>query len=164
MILIALGANLESVIGPPQATLLASLGAMAEQNIRVLKVSNFYQTPAWPNPSDPPYVNAVAMILSPLGPLALLEALHRIEADFGRVRSHANAPRTLDLDLIDYEGRVELGPPILPHPRASQRAFVLRPLADVAPHWVHPVLHHDVKSLLAALPQDEVAAVVPITF
>lgn len=162
MILIALGANLESVIGAPLATLTACLGAMADHNIRVLNVSNYYQTPAWPDPSDPPYVNAVAEIRTPLGPAALLDALHRIEADFGRLRTYANAPRTLDLDLIDYDSRIETGPPILPHPRVSERAFVLQPLADVAPHWVHPILKCDVKDMLAALPQAEVAAVVPL--
>jgi 2-amino-4-hydroxy-6-hydroxymethyldihydropteridine diphosphokinase len=128
---------------------------MFAQRIRVLKVSPFYRTPAWPDPSDPPFVNAVALVQTPLGPPGLLQALHGIEAAFGRERSRPNAPRTLDLDLIDYDGRVEDGPPLLPHPRVTARAFVLRPLADVAPGWTHPVTRQSVAALLAALPEAE---------
>lgn len=70
-----------------------------------------------------------------------MAALHAVEAEFGRERRVPNAPRPLDLDLIDYEGRVEspLAGPILPHPRAAERAFVLAPLLDVAPDWRDPV-------------------------
>ncbi len=135
---------------------------MAAQRIRVLKVSPFYRTPAWPDPSDPPYVNAVALVQTPLGPAGLLAALHAIEAAFGRERSRPNAPRTLDLDLIDYDGRVEAGPPVLPHPRAESRVFVLKPLADVAPRWVHPVSHKSVAALLAGFSEADLAAAVRI--
>jgi 2-amino-4-hydroxy-6-hydroxymethyldihydropteridine diphosphokinase len=153
MILVALGGNLESPAGSPAATLVAALGEMSAQRIRVLKVSPFYRTPAWPDPSDPPFTNAVARVATPLGPAGLLQGLHTIEAAFGRARSRPNAPRTLDLDLIDYDGRVEDGPPQLPHPRIAERAFVLQPLADVAPNWIHPVTHKSVTALLAALPE-----------
>ncbi len=163
MILIALGANLSSSAGPPAITIASSLGAMADQRIRVLKVSPFYHSPAWPDPAEPPYVNGIALVQTPLGPAGLLAALHVIEAAFGRERTLPNAPRTLDLDLIDYDGRVEQGPPVLPHPRAQDRAFVLKPLADIAPGWVHPVSGKTVAALLAALPDADVAAVARIT-
>ncbi len=65
--------------------------------------------------------------------------LHELEGSFGRKRSEPNAPRTLDLDILDYHGRIEQGPPQLPHPRMEGRAFVLLPLRDVAPDWRHPV-------------------------
>ena len=81
-----------------------------------------------------------------------MKLLHETETAFGRTRSVKNAPRTLDLDLIDYDGRVEEGPPVLPHPRLSDRAFVLVPLADVAPGWRHPTLNLTVEQLIAALP------------
>jgi len=71
-------------------------------------------------------------------PAELMEILHKIESAYGRTRSAKNAPRTLDLDLIDYHGRVEEGPPVLPHPRMAERGFVLIPLADIAPEWRHP--------------------------
>jgi len=90
-----------------------------------------------------------------LDPVSLLEALHRIEQCFGRTRGARNAPRTLDLDLVDYEGRIEQGSPILPHPRIEGRGFVLYPLADVAPEWRHPISGKSVRELIAALPEDQ---------
>jgi len=89
-----------------------------------------------------------------LSPAALMATLHDIEKSFGRKRSAPNAPRSLDLDLIDYDGRVEVGPPVLPHPRMATRAFVLVPLANVAPGWRHPVSSKTVEELIAALPRE----------
>ena len=81
--------------------------------------------------------------------------LHGTEEVFGRIRARKNAPRTLDLDLIDYDSRVEPGPPNLPHPRLQDRVFVLVPLADIAPDWRHPASGRALSELLAALPQGE---------
>jgi len=162
MILIALGANLNSPAGNPETTLRSALSALAAYGIEVLAVSSFYRTPAWPDPSDPPFVNAVARIETALPAADLLQTLHAIEAKFARTRSKPNAPRTLDLDLIDYRGKVADGIPVLPHPRAAERAFVLVPLAEIAPGWRHPASGRTVCDLLAALPLDAVEAVVPI--
>ena len=96
-----------------------------------------------------------------LAPDALMATLHAIEQRFGRVRGERNAPRTLDLDILDYEGRVEAGPPVLPHPRLDERAFVLVPLADIAPAWRHPVSGKSVAELIDALPQAERDSVRP---
>ena len=139
MILIALGANLPSQAGAPEQTLRAALARLEGEGITVARVSSFYNTKAWPDPADPLFVNAVAAVATALAPDALLAALHGIETAFGRSRSTKNAPRTLDLDLLDYDRRVEAGPPILPHPRIAERDFVLRPLAEIAPDWRHPV-------------------------
>lgn len=155
MILIALGANLPSSAGEPAATLQAALAALETRGADVQAVSRFYATPAWPDPNDPPFVNAVARIETALPPRELLAVLHDVEIAFGRQRSERNAPRTLDLDLLDYEGRVEFGPPELPHPRMAQRGFVLIPLADVAPEWRHPVTGRNVQSLIADLSQEQ---------
>ena len=81
--------------------------------------------------------------------------LHAVEREFGRARGVRNAPRTLDLDLLDYEGRIEGGPPVLPHPRIELRAFVLVPLADIAPLWKHPVSSRNVGAAIEALPEVE---------
>lgn len=153
MILIALGANLPSPAGAPTETLRQALFRLAQRRITVEKQSGFYKTAAWPDPVDPPFVNAVASVHTELGPSQLLAVLHKIEAQFGRRRGAANAPRTLDLDIIDYDQRIEQGPPELPHPRMHMRLFVLCPLRDVAPAWRHPVLHATVSELIAALPQ-----------
>ena len=150
-IFIALGANIPSVAGPPAATLKAALAVLGDRAIQILNVSNFHQTEAWPNPTDPPFTNAVAQIQTELQPIALLGLLHEVETAFGRERSTPNAPRSLDIDLIDYGGRVELGGVELPHPRMAQRRFVLGPLAEIAPGWRHPVSGQTVEALLAAL-------------
>jgi 2-amino-4-hydroxy-6-hydroxymethyldihydropteridine diphosphokinase len=155
MIVIALGSNLASTAGSPRETLYAALDALAGHDVHVDAVSPFYATPAWPDPSDPRFVNAVARVTTVLSPHVLMERLLGIETRFGRRRSAANAPRTLDLDLIDYDGRIEDGPPVLPHPRMTTRAFVLRPLFDIAPDWRHPVSGASVGALLAALPADD---------
>ena len=153
MILIALGANLPSPAGTPTETLNRALFRLAEWHITVERQSGFYKSAAWPNPADPPFINAVTKVRTELGPARLLAVLHEIEAQFGRLRGATNAPRTLDLDIIDYDQRVEPGPPELPHPRMHTRLFVLCPLRDVAPAWRHPVLHATVSELIAALPR-----------
>ena len=117
----------------------------------MLRVSAFYETRAWPDPSDPPFVNAVAKVRTDLQPVALLALLHKVETRFGRTRSAPNAARTLDLDLLDYDGRVEEGPPVLPHPRIAERRFVLEPLAAIAPDWRHPVSGRAARELLQGL-------------
>lgn len=152
MILIALGANLPSPAGAPTETLRQALFRLAQRSITVEMQSGFYKTAAWPAPGDPPFINAVASVRTELDPAQLLTLLHEIEALFGRRRGAANAPRTLDLDIIDFDQRVEQGPPELPHPRMHKRLFVLCPLRDVAPAWRHPVLHASVGELIAALP------------
>lgn len=162
MILIGLGANLPSPAGPPLATLRAALAALTRNGAEAASVSRFYQTLAWPDPADPPFVNAVAAVRTELSPAGLLLLLQGIERSFGRANGPRNAPRPLDLDILDYDGRIEAGPPILPHPRMERRAFVLVPLAEVAPKWRHPVSGRFVEDLIAALPAGE-AALKPLT-
>jgi 2-amino-4-hydroxy-6-hydroxymethyldihydropteridine diphosphokinase len=152
MIVIALGANLPSKIGAPRDTLRAALDRLSRKGIKVSCVSPFYAADAWPDPSDPPFVNAVAVVETELSPVEVMTALHATEAEFGRVRSAKNSPRTLDLDLVDYDGRAEAGPPVLPHPAMASRAFVLVPLFDVAPGWHHPISGDTVEALIEALP------------
>ena len=159
MILVALGANVPSPAGQPAETLLAALRELARRGITIEKQSGFYRNPAWPNPHDPPFVNAVASINTDLSPEALLGLLHEVEAEFGRTRQAANAPRTLDLDLLDYDGLIQAGPPSLPHPRMQDRAFVLVPLRDVAPDWHHPLSGKSLTELIAALPASQIERV-----
>lgn len=162
MILIALGGNIPSNAGEPAQTLTAALSQLRRGGVYIERVSSYYVTPAWPDPSDPPFVNAVARVTSKLAPSPLLTRLHDVETAFGRIRSTRNAPRTLDIDLLDYDGRIEEGPPVLPHPRIAERGFVLVPLAEIAPDWTHPVSGRSAGDLLAALPAAERAAIRPI--
>lgn len=156
MILIALGANLPSAAGAPVATLTAALAALEDEGVRVRKTSRRYRSAPVPASAQPDYVNAVAIVETSLDPKALLALLHRIEARFGRVRGAKNEARTLDLDLLAYDDRVDDGAdgPILPHPRLHERAFVLRPLAEIAPEWRHPTLGVSALLLAENLPPD----------
>ncbi len=158
-IFIGLGANLPSVAGAPQATLEAALAKLAAAGVRILRRSRWYSSPAWPNPAEPEFVNAAVEAETPLDARALLRLLHAIEAALGRERGAPNAARTIDLDLLDYRGAVEAGPegPVLPHPRLHQRAFVLLPLAEIAPEWRHPVSRRRIAELIAALGPEAVA-------
>ena len=152
MILIALGANLPSPAGPPVATLKSALIRLEERGVKILSVSSFYESPAWPDPGQPSFTNAVAAVETALQPVELLTLLHGVETDFGRLRSAPNAARTLDIDLLDYGGRVMEDGVTLPHPRMHQRSFVLAPLAEVAPGWRHPVNGRSAAELLAGIP------------
>jgi 2-amino-4-hydroxy-6-hydroxymethyldihydropteridine diphosphokinase len=152
--LVAIGANLPRPDGTTAretcAWAVTRLAAIA--GMRVVAVSSWWESaPIPPDPASPAFVNGVALLEGAATPEALLAALHAIENEAGRARPYPNAPRVLDLDLIDQGGRVQAGPPILPHPRVQHRAFVLRPLAEVAPGWVHPVLHRPVADLLPAV-------------
>jgi len=152
-ILVALGANMPSRAGPPLQTLKAALAALAAANMVIVKTSSFHETTAWPDATQPAFINAAASLQSDLQPFALLELLLSIETDFGRVRSRINAPRTLDLDLLAHGDTVLTGERLtLPHPRMASRRFVLQPLAEIAPHWRHPVTGLTCLEMLAALP------------
>lgn len=138
----------------PEKIVAAAIGALARLG-RVTAASAFYRSPAWPDPEDPPFVNAVAVIICGLPPAALLSGLQGVEAGFGRRRSRKNEPRTLDLDLLDYDGAVEGGEggagPVLPHPGTATRDFVLLPILDVAPGWRHPATGMSAVELLSRL-------------
>ena len=112
-----------------------------------------------PVSSQPDYVNGVVRMAGRAEPEALLAALHRIEAEAGRARGAVNAARTLDLDLLAIDGMIVDTPALtLPHPRMHLRAFVLAPLVDVAPGWLHPGLGQSAAALLARVDQAGVAA------
>jgi 2-amino-4-hydroxy-6-hydroxymethyldihydropteridine diphosphokinase len=163
--LVALGSNLPGPDrAPPLETCRQAVAALdLLPDARLVGLSRWYLTAPMPPSGQPPYVNAVAhLMVDPevaANPGSLLERLLAIETRLGRVRGAPNAARTLDLDLIAVGDLVRAAPdPILPHPRAHERAFVLFPLRDVIPGWVHPGLGLTVSALIAALPPQEIAA------
>lgn len=164
MNLIALGANLPGPDGTAPAVTLrraaAAIGALP--GLRAVALSRLWDSAAVPPSGQPRFVNAVLAAAGSIAPEVLLAALHAIEARFGRVRGEANAARTLDLDLVDANGAVRQGPLVLPHPRLALRAFVLLPLAEVAPAWRHPVTGAGIEALITALDPAERAACQPI--
>jgi 2-amino-4-hydroxy-6-hydroxymethyldihydropteridine diphosphokinase len=120
-------------------------------------VSRWYSTAPVPPGPQPRYINGVVRCAGAVEPERLLADLHALERAAGRVRGAPNAARTLDLDIIDMHAIVRAAPdPILPHPRAHERAFVLYPLRDVAPDWVHPRLRLSIAALIAALPPQDI--------
>jgi 2-amino-4-hydroxy-6-hydroxymethyldihydropteridine diphosphokinase len=158
-ILVGIGANLASArYGPPLSTVEAALAALPRAGIAVTAHSRWFESAPVPLADQPWYVNGVAIVTSALAPRALLDQLHAIEAAFGRVRGERNAPRVLDLDLLAHGTQVlaEAGGLVLPHPRLAERAFVLLPLADVAPDWRHPATGLGVPEMLANLPAGQV--------
>jgi len=159
LILVALGANLpDPRFGSPrdacEAALVLLTGATGG---RIEARSPWYESAPQPPSGQPWYVNGVVRLTTGLDPEALLDILLAVEAEMGRRRRVVNEARIIDLDLVDYDGLIREPParPILPHPRLGGRAFVLRPILDVAPMWRHPVDGRAATDLLAALPPDQ---------
>ncbi len=138
-VIVALGCNDKGAWRDCREALEAALARFRAEGIDILARSSWWRSAAWPDPADPPFLNGVVIVRTDHDPHALMAALGRIEETFGRRRGLRNAPRTLDLDLIAY-GRLsgDLDGLILPHPRASERKFVMGPLAEIAPEWEHP--------------------------
>jgi 2-amino-4-hydroxy-6-hydroxymethyldihydropteridine diphosphokinase len=146
---IALGSNL----GDRAATLRRAVAIMNSEGIRVVRQSPFYITEAVDVPGQGWFLNAVAEAETSLLPLQLLHALLKIEGELGRRRITPHGPRTIDLDLLFYGSSVIRSRELeVPHPRLTQRRFVLVPLAQIAPDFRHPTLHKSVTQLLAETP------------
>jgi 2-amino-4-hydroxy-6-hydroxymethyldihydropteridine diphosphokinase len=164
MIFLGLGGNMPSErFGPPRATLEAALSALKGHGVQICRRSRWYRSQPLPDDGQPWYVNGVSEIATTLPPGALLTLLLEIERTCGRERRKRWAPRTIDLDLLAYHevsNWVCRAPavPVLPHPRLHERAFVLAPLAELAPGWRHPVLGRTVEAMLEALPAGQYVA------
>ena len=156
---IGLGANLPHPrFGPPKATLEHVLTQFPAAGLRVLARSPWYESAPVPASDQPWYVNGVVRVATAQSPQEVLAKLHAIEAELGRQRVEQNEPRSIDLDIIAFGNMILNGPepPIVPHPRMAERAFVLRPLSDLAPDWRHPTTGQRISALIALLPRDQV--------
>jgi 2-amino-4-hydroxy-6-hydroxymethyldihydropteridine diphosphokinase len=159
MILIEIGANIPGPDGTaPFDTCRAAVPLIcAIPGLSFVALSGWYRTEAVPHGMGPDYCNGMVRLAGEIDPVFLLAQLHAIEDRFGRARPFRNAPRSLDLDIIDLNGMIQTAPdPILPHPRSHLRVFVLRPLLDVAPGWRNPVFRTSVTTLLAGLPPQRI--------
>ena len=180
IVLIALGSNGVSPWGDAAETVQKAMVILSKKVGHLVGESPLYATPAFPAGAGPDFVNAAIRVTTALSAADLLTALHAVEAEAARERTVRWGQRTLDLDLIAYGDAVApdlvgydhwRGLPvdlqmketpdqlILPHPRLQDRSFVLVPLADVAPDWVHPVLGQSVVQMRDARPSAEIASV-----
>ena len=157
-VFLGVGANLAPAgFAGPREGCMAAIESLEEDGVRVVAVSPWYRTAPVPASDQPWYRNAVVEVETGLRPRELMDVLHDRETRFGRVRRQRNEARVLDLDIVDYQGLVQEGPPTLPHPRMHGRGFVLRPLLDLAPDWRHPVTGACVAELVAGLdPAEEI--------
>lgn len=179
-VFLAFGSNIFGDLLKSTELVKVSYRLLFSAGVRIVKKSTFYQTPGFPAGEGPDYINSVVCAVTDLSAQDLLKVLHRIEKDCGRERNARWGARSLDIDLLDYAGQIlpdragfehwrdlslqdqqRYWPDqlILPHPRICDRAFVMIPLQEVAPEWVHPVTDQTVSQLLDRLPASDRADV-----
>ncbi len=180
--LLALGSNAKSKNGSPKEVITLAIRAVSVRIGHISESSLIYRTPCFPAGAGPDFANAVIRVETALTAPEILTELHDIEAEFGRTREVRWGQRTLDIDLLALDQEIHPNEErlhhwielpleqqmvetpqelLIPHPRIQDRAFVLVPMADVAPDWNHPVLKKSVAEMLTELSQTDVAEVVP---
>jgi 2-amino-4-hydroxy-6-hydroxymethyldihydropteridine diphosphokinase len=154
-IFLAIGSNLGNRI----ANIEKAKSLLLQNNIYFISVSNYYETPSWPDPNKPKFLNIVLKVVCKLKPLELLNLCKIIEVKLGRKKTYKNSPRTCDIDIIDFDGIVLKGKLNLPHPRMHKRSFVLFPLFDLEKNWVHPVKKTNIKKLIFSLSNKDIRSI-----
>tara|TARA_B100000963_G_scaffold360990_1_gene394229 strand:+ start:1258 stop:1770 length:513 start_codon:yes stop_codon:yes gene_type:complete len=132
---------------------------LIQNNIEILKSSNFYESFSWPNERNPKFLNIVLKISTNYHPLELLKVCKNIENELGRKKTVRNAPRTCDIDILDYGNIKSKDNIILPHPRMHERSFVLLPLFEISKNWSHPILKVDIKTLISLLSSRDISSI-----
>ena len=134
---------------------------LKENDIKIVSVSNYYETPSWPNPNYPKYLNIILKIECHYDPVDLLNICKKIEINLGRKKSKKNSPRKCDIDIIDFHGmKLNIKSKLnLPHKRMFRRNFVLIPLFEVEKNWKHPCKKLDIKTLISLLPVDDITSI-----
>ena len=132
---------------------------LIQNNIWIEKSSNYYETLSWPNPKNPKFLNIVLKIKTNLTPVKLLHICKKIEVSLGRKKREINAPRECDIDIIDYNRQNTNSKIILPHPRMSERNFVLLPLYELDKAWTHPISGQPIKKLILSLSNRDIRSI-----
>ena len=159
MIILAIGSNLPSKFGNRFQNIELSINNIEKQNMEVIKKSSFYETPSYPDKKNPKFINVVIEIKTNYTPEKLASNLIRIENIFERTRNKKNAPRTIDIDIIDYKKEVinfmldDLSFSV-PHNELRHRSFVLFPLKEIKPDWIHPSTNEHINTLIEKLSPD----------
>jgi len=152
MILLNIGSNLNSISGDRFFNLKKTLELIKLEKIKIIKTSSIYETPSYPNKKNPKFLNLGLEIECSYTPRKLMKILNKIEKKMQRTRSRKNQPRTCDIDLIDYEGRVLRSKELtIPHPKAHLRNFVLYPIKEISSMWIHPILNKKIDFLIKKL-------------
>ena len=152
MIYINIGSNLNSSKGDRLYNIKKGIELIRTKKFKILKISNIYETPSYPNEKHPKFLNICLACKTQIKPEALLKKFKYIEKKLERIKGTKNQPRTCDIDIIDYENRIiNTNNIIVPHPRAHLRNFVLYPLYEISPNWFHPVLNKKIEFLIKKL-------------
>jgi 2-amino-4-hydroxy-6-hydroxymethyldihydropteridine diphosphokinase len=156
MILLSLGSNLDSKFGDSKQTLLKCYDFFNNDKIKIIKKSSFYESLAVPNKLDPKFVNSVISIDTNLSPEEIMNYILSVETNFERKREKLNAPRTCDIDIVDYNGKVinistDKISLVIPHPRLEERSFVLYPIREIDKNWKSPISGKNVNQLIENL-------------
>ena len=160
MIFLGLGSNLSSIYGDRFYNIKLAVSYLNNYGVQIIKKSSFYETPSYPDKKNPKFVNIVIKIKTLLNPIDLLTLIISIEKKIGRKRTLKNDPRTCDIDIIDFNGLVEIHSFNkkkfeIPHKELSKRNFVLFPLHEIEPKWKHPKTKETVNELINKLSSDK---------
>mgnify|MGYP001275930488 CR=1 FL=1 len=153
MIHLNIGSNLESKFGNRFKNISTAIDLLINSKLKINKISNFYETPSYPNKKKPKFLNIAIEISFLKSPADLMRKIFFIEKKMGRIRIFKNEPRICDIDIIDFNKEViKTKNIILPHPKAHIRNFVLYPLKEICPDWSHPVNNKKIGVLIKNLP------------
>ena len=167
MIFLGLGSNLSSKFGDRFTNINLAISFLEGYGIKVIKKSNFYETPSYPNKENPKFINAVILVETILPPVDLMSVLIFIEEKLGRKRDKKNDPRTCDIDIIDYNGQIinfkykDLDFTV-PHTKLIYRNFILYPLQEILPDWKHPKTKELISVLIEKLPKEDKNSILKI--
>ena len=154
MIHFNIGSNLNSIYGSKYDNIFIATSLLIEAKIKIIKISNFYETPSYPNQKLPKFLNIGILAKFEKNINELFKIIKLIEKKIGRTRTKKNDPRVIDIDIVDYNGIIKKTQNyVLPHPRAHLRNFVLYPILEIDPKWSHPILQKNAKILINNLSQ-----------
>ena len=154
MIHINIGSNLDSKYGTKFKNISIAINLLIDSKLKIKKISNFYETPSYPNKKLPKFVNIGLIAEYDCDHTKLIRIISSIEKNIGRIKSKKNDPRVCDIDIIDFNGLIKTDKILkLPHPRSHSRNFVLYPIKEIDPKWIHPVSKKNVDFLIKQLSQ-----------
>ena len=152
MIYLNIGSNLPSKEGGRKINILKAINHLKKLKLNIIKISSFYETPSYPNNADPKFINLCVKLESNLKASELINEIKNIEKKLGRVRLKKNGPRICDIDIIDFNVEIiNNGKLEVPHPRLHLRNFVIYPLKEIEPNWVHPLFNKKIDSFFQEL-------------